>query len=155
MNFEIQKALVGLIFTGVIGAIFKVYFDYKVKLMENIWEKRLDAYMKFVKLTSLFPKYPRQEVNWKQVYHLSENFRDWYFEGHGLLLSTKIRDSYFSLQDNIISITKEKINSVEKISDTEYEHLRKKCSLIRSLMAKELDSRENPFWHYFTKSPTA
>ncbi len=155
MNAEIGKALIALVITGIIGGIIKVYLDYKSKLMGNIWENRLEAYMKFVRRTALFPKYPRKEVRWKEVFNLSMDFRDWYFEGYGLVLSTKIRDNYFDLQEYILIITKEKIDSEQKLDDKEYDDLRERCSNLRSLMAKELESRESPIWYRFTKEPKA
>lgn len=151
MDTEIEKALIALVFTGIIGGIMKVYFDYKSKLMENIWEKRLEAYIKFVTITALFPKYPRKEVRWKDVYNLSIDFRDWYFEGNGLVVSTEFRDKYFDLQEYILTITTGKIDSEQKLNDAEYDDLRGRCSKLRSLMAKELESRESPIWHRLSK----
>jgi hypothetical protein len=92
MTANLQEALIALIITGIIGGIIKVYLDYTSTLMEKIWEKRLEAYMEFVKRTALFPKFPQRVVYWNEVYNLSKDFRDWYFAGYGLVLSITVRD---------------------------------------------------------------
>lgn len=147
----ILQAIFALLFTGVIGGGVKLFFDYKSKLMGSIWEHRLTAYIEFVKLTALFPKYPKAKVQWHEVYSLCKAFREWYFKGHGLLLSNDIRDHYFDLQKYLIKNTKDRKNSLEVLSHSEYKAIRKKCSYIRSLMARELQSRESPIWHFFSK----
>ena len=154
MDSEIGKALIGLVFTGILGGILKVYLDYKSQQMEKIWEKRLEAYTKFVQMTALFPRYPPKEVTWKEVYKLSTDFRNWYFEGNGIFLSSEFRDKYFKLQEQILAITNGKTESEEKL-ESEYDCLRKECSMLRTLITKELDSRENPFWYRFKRNRSA
>ena len=154
MNSEIAKALIALIFTGVIGGILKVYLDYKAKQMELIWDKRLEAYIEFVKKTALFPLYPPREVKYKDVFNLSLEFRDWYFAGNGIVLSKSFRDEYFKLQEYLLTITKNKIVSEDNIG-VEYTVLQKKCSALRTLIVEELDSRENPFSYRFTSKRKA
>ena len=151
MQTKILETLIALVFTGIIGGVIKVYLDYKSKLMENVWEKRLEAYMQFVRRTALLPKYPKKEVSWKEVYKLSTDFRDWYFEGHGLVTSAKFRLAYFSLQKHILNITKGRKDSEEKLGEAEYEELRHRCSKMRKLMADELESRESPIWKHLRK----
>lgn len=153
MDTELQKALVALVFTGIIGGMVKLYLDYRAKLLENIWQKRLEAYTKFVKLTSLFPKYPfRKEVNWQDVLQLTIDFRDWYFEGNGIVISRDFRDVYFDLQKHIVAaLSPERVNHKIRLEDADYDDLRERCSALRTLMARELESRENPIWYRFTK----
>lgn len=79
----IEDALVTLVISVVIGGLIKLYLDYKTKLSGALWKKRLDACLVFVKLTTFFPKYPKKEIIWRDVYSLSLNFRDWYFNGAG------------------------------------------------------------------------
>lgn len=151
MEKEVANALIALVFTGIIGGILKIYFDYKSKLMENVWEKRLEAYINFIKLTALFPLYPRKKVKWKDVYNLSISFRDWYFKGYGIVVSTEFRDKYLNFQKYIRDITEDEIESEENLTDKEYDDLKDRCFKLRSLMAKELESRESPIWYRFTK----
>lgn len=155
MDNELAKAIIALLVTGIAGGIFKIYLDYKSKLMEKVLEKRLSAYMEFVKKTSLLPKYPPREVKWKDIYNLSIEFRNWYFEGHGLVLSSVIRDVYFNLQEYLEAKTINRKESELVLSKDEYEDVRKKCSVLRTLMARDLESRESPIWHHFMKKTQA
>lgn len=157
MNAELEKALIALIIGGIIGGMLKLYLDYQAKLLENLWQKRLEAYTKFVKLTALFPKYPyRNPVNWNDVFKLSIAFRDWYFEGNGIVISSDFREMYFALQEYMISVfTAEKVNNKQPLEDPEYDDFREKCSRLRTLMARELESRERPIWYRFRKQKAA
>jgi hypothetical protein len=157
MYEEMQKALIALIILGVVGGVVKLYMDYQAKLLENLWQKRLEAYTKFVKLTSLFPQYPfHNQVNWQDVLQLSIGFRDWYFEGNGIVISRYFREMYFDLQKYIVAaVSADRVNNKIRLNDLEYEDLRKRCSKLRTLMAKELDSREHPIWFRFRKQKEA
>lgn len=153
MENEITKAIIGLIITVLIGGFVKLYFDYKSAVMENIWEKRLEAYMKFCKATDLFPMYPSRvrEAIWKDVYATTLKFKEWYFEGYGLVLHSALRDEYFSLQRFLNKELKEKENSEEKIGEEKYEEIRRKCSAMRTRMINTLELRIDPIWPSLTK----
>ncbi|MBP6237637.1 MAG: hypothetical protein KA536_15915 [Saprospiraceae bacterium] len=151
MSGELEKAIFALIFSGIIGAIFKIYLDYKFQKLGNVLEKRTLAYTEFVKLTGLFSKYPIREVKWKDLYRLCEQFRDWYFEGHGVYISKEVKEKYFKLQELIINKSKDKENSIEEISQTDYDLFQNKCSEIRNQIALEVESRVSPIWSFFSR----
>lgn len=157
MNEDFQKAVIALIISTIIGGVIKLYLDYKTKILEKLWEKRLNGYTEFVKLTSLFPQYPYyKSVTWADVFQLSIDFRDWYFQGYAIVVSGAFREKYFDLQKYISTqVSAERVNNKVKLEMHQIEDFRVRCSQIRTQIARELESRENPIWYWLKPSKKA
>ncbi len=154
MENEIAKSIIGLIITIVVGGLVQLYLNYKTAVIASIWEKRLEGYMKFCKATRYFPLYPSRtsEATWKDVSTTSLLFKQWYFEGYGLLLHQNLRPEYFKLQKFLVNCLQQHVDTEEKMGDEKYEEIRKACSALRTKMINALEIRKSPILPTLIKS---
>ena len=132
---------------GVIGVLFKYWYDYKSMVYKALWEKRFESYTKMFSLSGILPLYPEKaNVNYEQLFKASESMRDWYFkEGAGLILSNKCRDLYFDLQKKIQASVIAKGDTSQQIVD-DYDTIQKHFSNLRTEMTNDLMSRNRLQW---------
>lgn len=105
MKEEIFAFLTG----GILGVVFKYWFDYKGMVYKELWSRRFEVYKNLFQITAILPQYPMNpKVTYGSLMQASEQMRDWYFEVGGLLLSVKTRDKYFKVQKMIQEIVKGK-----------------------------------------------
>jgi len=143
MKEELYKQFIALIFGGVLGVIFKYWYDYKAMVLKSLWEERYRAYRGLVLITGVLPLYPvRANVSYADIYHASEKMRDWYFKEGGLLLSKKARDKYFDVQKKIRQVTNGRSNDemLEPLMG-DYETVRNYFSELRTELTNDLMSR--------------
>ena len=136
MKEEIFAFLTG----GILGVVFKYWFDYKGMVYKELWSKRFEVYKNLFQITAILPQYPMNpDVTYGSLVRASEQMRDWYFEVGGLLLSVKTRDKYFKVQKMIQEIAKGKEKNERLIDD--YENVRQLFSQLRKQMTNDLMSR--------------
>lgn len=143
MKDELVKQILALVFGGILGVMFKSWYDYKNAVLKQLWEKRYENYKELLKMTGLLPLYPaKSEVKYKDLLKTSEEMRDWYFFEGGLLLSKNTRDKYFDVQMKIQSVL-EKRNEQGMLDEikNDYESIRNKFSELRTEMTNDLLSR--------------
>lgn len=129
-----------------LGAVIKNTLDTKSKINESLLEKRTESYKILWDKTRLLPSWPRDAtVTYEKLIKLSEDLRDWYFDGGGIYLSRNSQKLYAFLQMIITEIVKENkegvIASNEDDKDNEYDKIRKACSTLRTSMTDDLLSR--------------
>lgn len=143
MKDELIKQMIALALGGVLGVIFKSWYDYKTTVLKQLWEKRYENYKVLLQLTGLLPLYPEKaEVRYKDILEVSGKMRDWYFSEGGLLLSKRTRDKYFEVQMKMQSMLENRSEQEmpEEINDV-YDTIRKKFSELRTEMTDDLLSR--------------
>ncbi|MBL7780628.1 MAG: hypothetical protein JNM22_05370 [Saprospiraceae bacterium] len=138
---KILESVVTFLIGSVAGVMLKNWFDYKLMVYEELWKKRFDAYRQVFQISSALPLYPEPaRLNHEDMKTVSEELRDWYFEGGGLLLSSVTRDIYFEVQESIQIVLKN--SAPEKfVSDTDYTAVRKNFSRLRTEFSNDLMSR--------------
>jgi hypothetical protein len=144
MKDELFKQILALVFGGVLGVLFKYWYDYKGMVHKELWVKRYETYKEIFLLTGTLPLYPKKsDISYGELFTVSEKMRDWFFKEGGLLLSTKTRNKYFKVQKNIQLLLADKDNEAlqKKITD-EYEGVRKIFSQLRKQMTDDLMSRQ-------------
>jgi hypothetical protein len=125
-----------------IGAVAKSALDFRTKVDEGLIKTRTDVYRVLWKKTALLPKWPRAEnVTYEKMEDLSKQFRQWYFEEGGIYLSRKTQRAYASLQDTISNVVE--ASSPGKVTPKDYDHVRDKCSSLRTEMTEDLLSRRS------------
>jgi hypothetical protein len=106
----------------------------------DLRERRKNAYGEIWGKMKLLPKWPRAVgVRYEDLSKLRETFRDWYFDGGGMYLSTHARDAFGQVQDAIEEVVGEKKSG--PIKPEEYEAVRAKCSAFRTAITDDLLSR--------------
>lgn len=138
---QITPALIGAL-TGVIAAYATSYLKFRQEISSGTLERRFEAYLKIWKQTGLLPEWPRsEEVTYQDLKQLSEGFRDWYFEGGGMLLSHNSRKKYGDLQKIATKAYQNAENEKDHLRDADYEQVRASCSTLRSALTEDLLSR--------------
>jgi hypothetical protein len=143
MKDELYKQLIALVMGGVLGVVFKYWYDYKATVLKSLWDKRYETYKNLLSITALLPLYPaRAEVSYGEVFHAAEKMRDWYFSEGGLLLSKKARDKYFTVHKKIGPIVKNrrKHDQMDPLGP-DYELIRNCFSELRTELTNDLMSR--------------
>ena len=142
MRENFIKELFALVFGGILGVVFKYWYDYRIVVLKALWDKRFESYQKMFTLTSFLPLYPkRAEVTYGDILDESAKMRDWYFENGGLVLSKKARDQYFEAQRKIQAILKREQDGRLRVKNEDYEEIRRSFSLFRTEMTSDLMSR--------------
>lgn len=140
MKEELIKQILALLTGGILGVVFKYWYDYKGMVHKELWTRRYEAYKKLITITGLLPQYPHKEgLTYADLLKASAGMRDWYFDDGGLLLSSKTRIKYFKVQKEIHNVTIK--NAKDKSLDEDYEFIRKLFSHLRKQMADDLMSR--------------
>jgi len=87
---DIGKIIITFITGGVLGAFINTYFEFRKDIVSAIWKERFEKYKKIWAITSVLPKWPKdEEVTYKQLYDTCDSLRNWYFNEGGILLSKK------------------------------------------------------------------
>ncbi|MBK9983961.1 MAG: hypothetical protein IPP15_16605 [Saprospiraceae bacterium] len=135
-----QQEFFALVFGGIIGVLFKYWYDYKAMVYKELWQKRYGTYTKLLQLTGALPLYPEKaNLIYKDLFTISEKMRDWYFEEGGLLLSMKTRNKYFEVQKKIQVILKD--NILDSSLHDHYDIIRDLFSELRTELTNDLMSR--------------
>src|SRR4051794_8281989 len=136
-------ALIGAV-VAFIGALYSNALERRTKIDESLRDKRIDLYQKLWAKTKLLPKWPRSsDVTYEQLFGLSEELRDWYFDEGGIYLSAKARAVYGDLQDAIGAVLQG--HKSGPVSDLDYASVRAKCSALRTELTTDLLSRRRAF----------
>jgi len=109
----------------------------------DLRQRRMQVYPELWKATSLLPKWPYDEtVTYEQLRELSNALRRWYYETGGLYLSrTTHEKAYGPLQGAITSAISD--GKTGRLSREDYEAVRRRCSLLRSHLAADIESRRD------------
>jgi hypothetical protein len=137
-----------VIVAGLAGWLGKLWLDRITSLHKLLGEididlrkRRIDVYAELWTLTSVLPKWPKDEnVTYEQLRLFSQALRNWYFERGGMYLSrTTHSEGYSSLQDKLqLVLSCEKSG---KLSESDYEIVRDRCSFLRTCLASDIQSR--------------
>jgi hypothetical protein len=79
----------------------RVSQDLQIEYDKNLRDSRIEYYMKLWSCMRSLAKYPEAQLTYDSIKPLSESLRDWYFEGGGLVMTERTRESYFDLQDGL------------------------------------------------------
>ena len=103
---------------------------------------RLTAYKSLWQETSLLPRRPRAtDVSYEELRKLRDRLRRWYFETGGIFLSRSAqRHGFVPLQDELCTALEGAPDG--PIPDEIYERIRKRCSRLRSHLARDIQSRK-------------
>ncbi|GJM34489.1 MAG: hypothetical protein DHS20C18_34900 [Saprospiraceae bacterium] len=151
MTTQILIPLLTALFTGIIGFILgdqRARLDYRQALATQVWQERNRLYQELLKLMQILPLYPSQvgEVTYQELLEGSKQFQDWYFQGGGLYLANKTRQTYLNMQKQINHcIQNQKAKQLElavPLSEEDYNKLQKLMSLLRMELATDLLSRK-------------
>lgn len=136
---KISELVLTFLLGSVAGVAIKNWFDYQYTVYKELWGKRHESYKLMFKISAALPLYPAPlELTHETLRHTSEQIRDWYFEGGGLLLSANSRDAYFNVQKNIRSVLATKATMVDAV---QYEQIREALSALRTEFTNDLMSR--------------
>ncbi|MDQ1470121.1 MAG: hypothetical protein QOJ99_1601 [Bryobacterales bacterium] len=81
-------------------AELKVQDDLTIEYDKDLRARRIMCYEKLLSLMLPLAKYPEPDpLSHSRLRLLAINLRRWYFEGGGLYMSERTRDTYFDLQD--------------------------------------------------------
>lgn len=102
---------------------------------------RIPVYQELWSTTSLLPKWPKATgVTYEQLLTFSQTLRKWYFERGGMYFSRSTHDkAYGPLQDTLADVLKTNKSGV--VSEEHYESIRVSCSVLRSALANDIESR--------------
>ena len=146
---DVLKALLGFLLGGVsayLGLYWKVKKELEAQYDKELRSDRLKAYLALWKLLQPLAKYSRPgPVTPDTLKKLSADLRQWYFEVGGLFLSSRTRDAYFSLQDELVAkVASNEGHSDRDLPDADFEELRKKGSRLRTATTVDVGSRKEP-----------
>jgi len=89
----------------------KQFHSLQFEYDKDLRIRRIESYTDLCKCMVLLAKYPQPEqLSYTQIKELALSFRDWYFQGGGLIASEKTRDCYFDLQDGLKIILQKRDN---------------------------------------------
>lgn len=115
---------------------------YNIGATEVLHRERIAAYRPLWELTRVLPKWPKAEnVQYGDLYKLSEALRDWYFVGGGgLFLSRNAHSAYAAIQNALTSILTE--DSSGPVLVEHYDAVRELCSALRTCLAADIGARD-------------
>jgi hypothetical protein len=158
LNETLNTALMSQILTLVIGTmaggLLKTVFDkwaarttLDTKISEKLQEDRYNSYLKIWKLSELLSSWPKNiDASFQDVFELSTQMKNWYFEGNGMLMSIETREQYGKVQD-VIANELEKNNDRSLKLGVSYEIIRNEFSNLRTSMTEDLQSRKRQFFN--------
>ncbi len=89
----------------------KLFQALQLEYDKDLRTRRIESYMDLCKRMIVLAKYPRPEsLSYTDLEDLALSFRDWYFNGGGLIASETTRDHYFDLQDGLKIILQKHAN---------------------------------------------
>lgn len=132
------------VFGSYLGLHWKVRKDLESEYDKTLRDARLRVYQTLWQSLEPMAKYAREErVTFQTLRDLSGELRSWYFGEGGLYLSESTRDAYFALQDALDPyVTRE--NQSGSLDDVAFERLRKLGSQVRTAMAADVGTRNEP-----------
>ena len=112
--------------------------EYHSVASELLHSERVAAYRPLWELTRVLPKWPKAEnVQYGDLYKLSQALRDWYFVGgNGLFLSRNAHSAYAAIQNTLRAILSEDPSGV--LLPEHYEAVRELCSALRAQLAADV-----------------
>ena len=137
-----------VIVAGLAAWLGKVWADriaQTQKLMQDIdidlRTKRIGVYEELWKSTAILPKWPKAtDVTYEQLLLFSESLRTWYFQKGGMYLSLSThKNAYSPLQDALADVLRTRKSG--PVSDEDYEQIRRCCSILRTALAGDIESR--------------
>jgi hypothetical protein len=111
-------------------------------LRPEVASKQLEAYRLLWSITGVLPKWGQEGARtYGDLDTLSQSLRKWYFEHAGGLFFTRASYSrYAELQNALYSL--DAPESGAQVSATDYESIRRLCSVLRHQMAEDLGTRQ-------------
>lgn len=146
---DVLKALLGLV-VGAIGSYVGLYWKIKKELEaqydKDLRMERVKAYTALWKVLQALAKYSRPEpVTASSLMKLSAALRQWYFEVGGIFMSTRTRDAYFALQDEIQRhLLRYQQHVDQSLEDNDFEAIRRAGSRLRTATTVDVGSRKEP-----------
>ncbi len=146
---DVMKAVLGFLLGAAstyLGMYWKIRKELEAQYDKELRTDRQKTYGALWKLLQPLAKYSRPgPVTAKSLKQLAVDLRSWYFEVGGLYMSTKTRDAYFSLQDEIAGKLVSYADRVDtEISTNDFDALRKRGSQLRTATTIDIGSRKQP-----------
>lgn len=102
--------------------------------------RRITVYSELWKKTGALPQWPpNRDLTYRDLSDLTAELRKWYFESGGMYLSTTAREAYGAVQESLTTVLGR--NEDGKVSDSDYDAIRGKCSALRTELTRDLLSR--------------
>ena len=138
----VVPALVGAA-VAALGALIQSLLSAREKIDESLREERVRQYRVLWEKTGLLPLWPRAEhVTYARLSRMSTDFRDWYFHGGGLFLSTRARKAYGKAQEAIAAVLEAQGGDRDAaLSAPDYDALQQRLSALRTELTGDLLSR--------------
>jgi hypothetical protein len=96
----LQSVLIGGA-AGLVSAVIthfstraKIRLDLAAEYDKSLQEARLEKYIKLWGMMKDLPKYGRAPVTYKMIRSISDDTKQWYFDGGGIYLTKRSRDPY-------------------------------------------------------------
>lgn len=119
--------------------------NFRVRIDENLREKRLAVYKTLWEKTKILPKWPKNpDVTYENLHKFSGELRDWYFDEGGIYLTAESRKAYEVVQDKLSEVVGDH-QDITIISEGDYESIRVSCSSLRTELTRDLQSRKRTF----------
>jgi hypothetical protein len=149
----VVAVLVALI-SAVFGSVVRGAVDARIKTDEGLRTQRLEAYPPLWRLTGTLSQWPRTHPTWSDVGKIHTELRNWYYNVGGMFLSERSRDLYLDVQRLAAQLLEYRSEAMDaKVSDAEYESLRETCSLLRTYLALDLETRRaRSVWNAWHRS---
>lgn len=146
-------ALVGVLTSAILGYYFgqqKMIAEHKKELTAEVWKKRCEYYIQLTDKMRKVPKWPSEQgkIKYIDLFDMSTDFKNWYFDGGGLFLTEQTRDVYRSVQrfvsdtllDKHFEKSYPKMNEI--VSPEDYVKMYAHLSRLRTSLTTDLLSRE-------------
>jgi hypothetical protein len=149
MEEKVLAAVIGGLF-GIVGtyvaAILKFRKDLEADFDKEIRKERIQEYPKLWRLLELLAKYDRPDpVTPAHLADLSVAMRKWFFDGGGIYLSDRARESYFALKRQLQKVAhSSRQQSDQAIDEQEAGKLVQAASLLRAHLTRDLGTRRTP-----------
>jgi hypothetical protein len=122
------------------GALITSAVAARSRIDDQLRSTRIHVYKPLWRATKRLPKWPRATgVTRGDMYQLSVELRDWYFDMAGMYLSNRSMRAYRELQGEITLVAKP--DDKTALTDLEYDKVRDACSHMRSELTADLVSR--------------
>jgi hypothetical protein len=149
MSKELAVALIGLLGVALTAALTAIATAAKVRRdLESEYDialrnERTAAYRELWRKLEPLAKYFRREtLTYRGVEELGSELRKWYFETGGIYLTSRSRDAYFDLLDELRDrVAFRRGSRGAKLDFEEFERLRTLGSDLRTVLVQDVRTR--------------
>jgi hypothetical protein len=128
--------------TATVGAVVQQAVTSRAKTNEELRDKRLEAYPALWKLTSVVPRWPREELTVRTAADFHIALRAWYYGPGGMFLSENARARYGEVQELLaVQLLAAPAAGDVVLPASAYNRVRDACSALRTAITEDLETR--------------